>query len=64
MILFTVLHIGFPLGPVNMRELLQQILSAARSVNNAVVLRKVTSSLDTRVRKFIQADERHFKQLA
>jgi len=37
---------------VNTREeLLQQILSVARSVNNAAVLRKVTSSLATRVRK-------------
>jgi hypothetical protein len=29
------------------KKLLQQILSAARSVNNAAVLRKVTSSLAT-----------------
>jgi hypothetical protein len=33
---------------VNMREeILQQILSAARSINNAAVLHKVTSSLVT-----------------
>jgi len=44
-------------------ELLQQILSAARSINNAALLCKVTSSLVTGVRKFIQADEGHFKQL-
>jgi hypothetical protein len=32
---------------LNVRELLQQILSAARSINNAAVLHKVTSSLVT-----------------
>ena len=38
---------------VNTREeLLQPILSAARSINKAAVLHKVTSSLVTRVRKF------------
>ena len=42
---------------VNTREELQGILSAA-------VLRKVTSSLVTRVRKCIQADGGHFEQLA
>jgi len=47
---------------VNTREeLLQRILSAARSINNAAVLRKVTSSLATRVRKCIQADGGHFE---
>ena len=52
-------------GPhkVNMTELLQQILSAARSFNNAAVLCKVTSSLVTRFRKGIQEYEGHFKQL-
>jgi len=40
------------------------ILSTARRINNAAVLRKVTSSLVIRVRKFIQADGGHFKQLA
>jgi len=45
-------------------ELLQRIHSAARSISNAAVLRKVTSSLVTRVRKFIQADGVHFEQLA
>jgi len=50
---------------VNMREeLLQQILSTARSINNAAVLHKVTSSLVTWVRKCIQADRGHFKQFA
>jgi len=50
---------------VNTRqELLQRILSAAKSINNPAVLRKVTSSLVTRVRKFIQADGGHFEQLA
>jgi len=49
---------------VNTRELLQRILSAARSINNAAVLHKFTSSLFTRVRKFIQADGGHFEQLA
>jgi hypothetical protein len=50
---------------VNMREeLLQQILSVARSINNAAMLLKVTSSLVTRVRKCIQADGGHFEQLA
>ena len=45
-------------------ELLQRILSAARSINNAAVLRKVTSSLVTRVRKCIQTDGGHFEQFA
>ena len=36
---------------VNTQELLQRILSAARCINNATVLRRVTSSLVTRVRK-------------
>jgi len=45
-------------------ELLQRILSVARSINNAEVLRKVTSSLVTRVRKCIQADGGHFEQFA
>ena len=50
---------------VNTREeLLQQILSAARSINNAAVLHKVSSSLVTRVRKCIQADGGHFEQFA
>jgi len=48
---------------VNMREeLLQRFLSAAGSINKAAVLRKITSSLVTRVRKRIQADAGHFKQ--
>jgi hypothetical protein len=45
-------------------ELLQRILGTARSINNAAVLRKVTSSLVTQVRIFIQADGGHFKKLA
>jgi len=50
---------------VNTREeLLQRILSAARSFNNAAVFRKVTSSLVTRVRKGIQADRGHFEKFA
>jgi hypothetical protein len=48
---------------VNMRELLQQILSAARSINDSAVLRKVTSSLVTRVRKCMEADGGHFENL-
>jgi len=40
------------------------ILSAARSINNAAVLHKVTSFLVTRVRKCNQADGRHFEQFA
>ena len=44
-------------------ELFQRILSTARSINNAAVLHKVTRSLLTRVRKFIQADGGH-EQLA
>jgi len=48
---------------VNTREeLLQRILSAARSFNNAAVLRKFTSSLVTRLRKCIQTDGGHFEQ--
>jgi len=50
---------------VNTREeLLQRILSAARNVNNAAVLRGVTSSVVTRVRKCIQADGGQFEQFA
>ena len=49
---------------VNMRELLQRIVSTARSISNAAVLHKVTSSLVTQVRKFIEAHEGHFEQLA
>jgi len=45
-------------------ELFQRILSAARSINKAAVLRKSTSSLVTRVRKCIQAEGRHFEQFA
>jgi hypothetical protein len=40
------------------------ILSAARSINNAAVLRDVTSSLVRRLRKFIQAAGGHFEQFA
>ena len=46
------------------RELLQWILNAARSNNNAAVLRKVTSSVVTRIIKCIQADGGHFEQFA
>jgi hypothetical protein len=50
---------------VNTREeLLQRILSAARSINNAAVLSRVTGSLVTRVRKCIQAEGGHFEQFA
>jgi hypothetical protein len=50
---------------VNTREeLLQWILSTARNINNAALLRKVTSSLVTQVRKYIEADEGHFEQFA
>jgi len=45
-------------------ELLQQILSTVRSINNAAVLHKFTSPLVTHVRKCIQADGGHFEQLA
>jgi len=45
-------------------ELFQRIVSAARSINNAAVLRKVTSSLVTLVRKCIQADGGHIEQFA
>jgi len=46
------------------KEMLQRILSAARSINTAAALRKVSSFLVTRVRKCIQADGGHFEQLA
>ena len=49
---------------VNTRELPQRILNAARINNNAVLLRRVTSSLATRVRKCIQTDGGHFEQFA
>jgi hypothetical protein len=45
---------------VNTRELLQRILSTARSINDAAVIHKVTSSLVTWVRKCIQADGGHW----
>jgi len=45
---------------VNTREVLQRILSSARIINNAAVLRKITSSLVTPVGKYIQADGGHF----
>jgi len=49
---------------VNTREeLVHRILSAARSINNAAVLRKVTSSLVTRVRKCMEADGGYFENL-
>jgi len=38
--------------------------SSKKHQQRCIVLRKVTSSLVTRVRKFIQADGGHFKQLA
>jgi len=44
-------------------ELLQRILSAARSINTTVALRKVKGSVVTPVRKCIQADGGHFEQL-
>jgi hypothetical protein len=46
------------------KELLQQILSTARSINNAAVLRKVTSFVVTPVRKCNQADRGHYEQFA
>jgi len=50
---------------VNTREkLFQRILSNARSINNAAVRHKLTSSLVTWVRKCNQADGGHFEQLA
>jgi hypothetical protein len=45
-------------------ELLHRILSAAKNINNAAVLRKFTSSLVTRDKKFIHADGGHFEQFA
>jgi hypothetical protein len=41
--------------------LLQRVLSAARSINNAALLCKVTSSLVTRIGKCIYVDGGHFK---
>ena len=54
-------------GPhkVNTREeLLQLIFSAARSINYAAVLRKVTSSLVTWIRKCMEADGGRLEHLA
>jgi len=48
---------------VNTREEILRILSAARSINIAAVLHKVTRSLVTRGRKCIQADRGYFEQL-
>jgi len=45
-------------------ELYQRSFSAARTINNAAVLRRVTSSLVTRVRNCIQADGRRLEQFA
>ena len=44
------------------QELLQLILSAGRSVSNAAVPSRVTSSLDTRVNECIHTDVSHFEQ--
>jgi len=49
---------------LNTRELLQRILSAARSLKNAAVLRRFASSLVTEVTKYSQADGGHFEQFA
>jgi len=50
---------------VNTREeLLQRMFGSARSIINAAVLCKVTSSLYTRVRIFIQKDGGNFQQFA
>jgi hypothetical protein len=47
---------------LNTRELLlQRIFSAARSIKNAAVLRKVTNSVVTRFRSCIQADGGHYE---
>jgi hypothetical protein len=45
-------------------ELLQRILRAARSFNNAAVLRMITSPLVKRASKLIEADRGHFEQLS
>ena len=47
-----------------MREPLQRILTAARSISNAAVPNRVTSSLVTRVSECIHRDVSHFEQLA
>jgi arginine repressor len=44
-------------------ELVHRILSAARSINNAAVLRNVASSFVTRVRKCMEADGGHLENL-
>jgi hypothetical protein len=50
---------------VNTRdELLRRVLNAARRINNAAVLHKVTCFLATQLRKCIQADRDHFEQSA
>ena len=50
---------------VNTREkLLQRILRAQEVIKNTAVLRNITSSVVTRVRKFIQADRGHFEKFA
>jgi hypothetical protein len=50
---------------VNTREeLFQRILSAARSINNAAVIRKVTISVVIRVINIIEADKGNFEQPA
>jgi len=48
---------------VNTRAVDQQILSAAKCINNAAVLHKLTSSLVTQARKCIQPHESHFEKL-
>jgi hypothetical protein len=48
---------------VDTRELLQQIVDAARNVKNATALCTVRHSLEARVRICIQADDSHFEQL-
>jgi hypothetical protein len=46
------------------KELFQRNVRLARSINNAALLRKFTSSLVKRVRRCIQADGSQFEQLA
>jgi len=55
---------AFPHKVKTRKELLQLILGAVRSINNAVALRKFISSLVTRVRKCIKTDVEQFEQLA
>ena len=63
-VLRSILRDLIPELMVNTKELLQWILIAARIINNAAALLKLTNSLVKRVRKFIHVDGGHLVKLS